>query len=341
MSTAAAYNSYPLEALPAPALPDESFTAAAAIPKKKYGWISTALISIIAAAFFLFSAASVVAAWAISYPPVGALASNPMLARGLAYEDVSFPSLDGSSQVNGWWIPSASGRTVVLSHGYGTNREEEWVPMYDIASLLHGLDYNVLMFDYGYANAEHRLPATGGVTESQQLLGALEFAKSQGSSKLIVWGFSMGAGTALQAALQTDLIDGMILDSTFIPDEESIYYNINRYVNLPKSLATQWIRKLVPMFSGASLDQIPSAEVQSTAFPYPILLIHGTDDDKSPAAISENIAASQTNPLSQLWSVPGAIHEMIFRTHPEEYVQRTTAFLQAIDADTLASIDAQ
>ncbi len=234
----------------------------------------------------------------------------------------------------------SGGRTVILSHGYGTNREESWVPMYDIAALLHGLDYNVLMFDYGYADSRNRAPATGGVNESEQLLGALKFAREQGSREVVVWGFSMGAGTALQAALRTDLIDGMILDSAFIPDADSIYYNIRRYASLPKRLSLELIRAIVPMFAGTRLEQIPSAQAQSTAFAYPVLVIHGSADDKAPASISENVAAAQTNPLSQLWSVPDAIHEMIFRTHPEEYVRRTTGFLQAIHESVEARQDA-
>ncbi|GIO13404.1 hypothetical protein J19TS2_29590 [Cohnella xylanilytica] len=233
-----------------------------------------------------------------------------------------------------------SGRTVILSHGYGTNREESWVPMYDIAALLHGLDYNVLMFDYGYADSRNRAPATGGVYESGQLLGALKFAREQGSREVVVWGFSMGAGTALQAALRTDLIDGMILDSAFIPDADSIYSNIRRYASLPKRLSLELIRAIVPMFAGTRLEQIPSAEAQSTAFAFPVLVIHGSADDKAPASISENVAAAQTNPLSELWSVPDAMHEMIFRTHPEEYVRRTTGFLQAIRENVEARQDA-
>jgi pimeloyl-ACP methyl ester carboxylesterase len=82
--------------------------------------------------------------------------------------------------------------------------------------------------------------------------------------------------------------------------------------------------------SGVSLSDIPSTEAQRTDYPFPILLIHGTADDKSPTSIAENVASSQTNALSQLWVVPGAIHEMIFRTHTEEYVQRASAFLNNV-----------
>lgn len=280
------------------------------------------------------------AAYRFAHPPVAPLASNPKLAVQLDYADVTFPSIDGDSLVDGWWIPSgASRKTVVLSHGYGTNREEPWVPMYDLASMLHDRSYNVLMFDYGYASRTHPEPATGGLTESGQLLGALKYAREQGSDELVVWGFSMGAGTALQAALRSDPVDGMILDSTFLPDDDTLYYNLRQFADIPKYPSLSLVRWFFPLMSGgASLSAVPSAEVQTTDYPFPILLIHGTADDKAPTYLAENIARAQTNALSRLWLVPDAIHEMVFRTHPDEYVARTTAFLAEVDASkTLAA----
>jgi len=275
---------------------------------------------------FLFVALHAFVAYLLSHPPATPLASNPLAAKNLAYADVSFSSADGHSLLDGWWIPAEdSPKTVVLSHGYGTNREESWVPMYDLAELLHGMSYNVLMFDYGFANRAHA--ATGGVRESQQLIGAIRYARSMGSDDVVVWGFSMGAGTALQAALRSEKVDAMILDSTFLPDEETIYANIRRYLPLPKYPTVSLIRWFFPMMSGVGLDQVPSSQAQQTDYPFPIFLIHGTADDKAPESIAENVARAQTNALSELWIVPDAIHEMIYRTHTEEYVGRTSAFL--------------
>jgi len=272
-------------------------------------------------------------AYKLAHPPVAPLASNPMLAAQLEYTEVTFPSAGGKTLVDGWWIPSAdSRRTVVLSHGYGTNREESWVPMYGLASLLHERNYNVLMFDYGFASQTHFSPATGGLSESDQLIGAIRYARSQQSDELIVWGFSMGAGTALQAALKSEPVDAMILDSTFLPDEETLYYNLRQQINVPKDPSVSLIRWFFPLVSGSSLADIPSAQVQSTAYDFPIFLIHGTADDKAPTYLAENIASSQTNELSRLWIVEDAIHEMIFRTHPDEYIARTTAFLDEVGA---------
>lgn len=290
-------------------------------------------ISVACAVILLIFAFNGYIAWLLAHPPIAALNANPMTAKNLAYTDVAFPSADGARETHGWWIPAGdSTRTVVLSHGFGANREEYWVPMYDLADMLHGLRYNVLMFDYGYADPVHRTPATGGRLESQQLIGALQYARERGTQELVVWGFSMGAGTALQAALHTGLIDGMILDSTFVPSSATLAHNLKPFKVLPQIVSVDLVRLFLPLWSGTYLDQIPAKEVESTSYDFPLLLIHGTADAKAPYDISERIASSQRNPASQLWIVPNAIHEMIFRTHPQEYVARTTAFLQGVDA---------
>lgn len=46
-------------------------------------------------------------AWMVAYPYVAPVHSNPMEAKGLAYEDVTFPSLSGRTTVSGWYIPSS------------------------------------------------------------------------------------------------------------------------------------------------------------------------------------------------------------------------------------------
>ena len=297
------------------------------------------LLAFVAALLALYAGFHAYVAWKLAHPDVAPLASNPMLAKNLPYEDIAFFSADGKTLLDGWWIPAKddSRRSIVLSHGYGTNREESWVPMYDLADLIHGLGYNVLMFDYGYASAKQRLPATGGVLESQQLLGAIHYARERGSDELIVWGFSMGAGTALQAALQHAPVDAMILDSTFLVSDETLVYNlVHSGLKLPKYPTVNLVKWFLPLVSGTAIDKVPAAQAQDTPFDFPVFLIHGTADRKAPAYLAENVAKAQTNPYTQLWIVNGAIHEMIFRTHTQEYIARATAFLGEDHAETAA-----
>lgn len=276
-------------------------------------------------------------AWVIAHPYVPALYSNPQTAKGLAYSDVSFPSKSGRTTVHGWYIPSGapSDRTVVFSHGYGANREETWVPMYELASLLHGLHYNVFMFDYGYASSGVRTAATGGREESKQLLAAVQYARSQGAGEVVVWGFSMGAGTALQAALETDKtdsIDAMILDSLFLPSSDSLYNNIKQYMDLPRYPSVPLIEWMLPFFTGSSFNQLPVKQVLDTHYTMPIFIMHGTKDAIAPIETAEKVASSQYNSLSREWYVEGGIHELLFRTKPKEYIQRAALFLSQVDA---------
>lgn len=294
-------------------------------------------------------------AWMLTYPYVAPLTSNPKAAVGLDYEDIMFPSVSGKTTVSGWYVPAvdsdsdavlasstlSSERTVIFSHGYGANREESWVPMYDLTKLLHGLHYNVVLFDYGYASQKYKAPATGGIEESQQLLAAIQFAKSRGAQEIVVWGFSMGAGTALQAALQTNDIDAMILDSTFLASSDTMFHNVTQILPLPKFPSMPLIETLLPIWSGANLKQVPVKQILAKSFNIPLYIMHGTNDAKAPYQLAEQIAADQSNPLSRSWIVPNGQHEMLFRASPTEYIQRAALFLGQVDQQFQAQAEAE
>lgn len=291
------------------------------------------ILSILFFFVFCFIALHAYIAWVLSNPTVAPVYSNPMLAKGMAYEEVTFPAVDGSRNVNGWYIPAeedsskASSKTIILSHGYGANREESWIPMYDLAHYAHQQNFNVIMFDYGFASQNSRGVATGGKAESKQLLGAVQLAKQKGAQEVVVWGFSMGAGTALQAALVSDDIDAMILDSTFLLEPDTLYHNIQNQIDLPRQPTLQILTMLFPILNGTSLNSIPYQAVKTTDYDIPILFIHGTEDDKAPYPMAELFASNQTNPNSDVWIVDDAHHELIFREHPKEYLRRVSMFL--------------
>ncbi len=138
------------------------------------------LLSVVFFLVFCFIALHAYIAWVLSNPTVAPLYSNPKLAKDMNYENVTFHSIDGKRNINGWYIPAEnSSKTIVLSHGYGANREETWVPMYDIAHYAHNMNFNVLMFDYGFASQTSKEVATGGKEEKRQLLGAIEHVKQR------------------------------------------------------------------------------------------------------------------------------------------------------------------
>ncbi len=299
------------------------------------------LLSVVFFFLFCFIALHAYIAWVLSYPTVASVYSNPMQAKNMAYEDVTFPARDGSRMMQGWYIPAEknSTKTIIFSHGYGANREETWIPMYDLAHYAHRLNFNVIMFDYGFASKTNPEVATGGKKESQQLLGAIDLAKQRGAQELVVWGFSMGAGTALQTGLLTDQVDAMILDSTFLLEPDTLYYNIRQQMALPQHPSIEILETLLPVVNGTSLNQIPYQTVKKKDYPFPIFFIHGTQDNKAPYQIAEQLAANQTNPNSEVWIIPGAHHELEFREHPREYLRYVSNFLSNLDLATGDEMD--
>ncbi|KQX61491.1 alpha/beta hydrolase [Paenibacillus sp. Root444D2] len=275
-------------------------------------------------------------AWTLARPHIDPLHSDPMRAVGLPYNDVTFPSLNGSSNLDGWFIPGKSDKTVIFSHGYGGNREELWVPIYNLARELHLQNYNVLMFDYGYVHPNSKRIMTGGIQESQELLGAINYIKQLSSGPIYIWGFSMGAGTALQTALQSgNDISGMILDSTFLLNPDTLYHNMKQVVNVPKFPSLPLVRLFFPLLNGVSLQEVPYNKVTSTAYPMPIFFIHGTEDYKAPYGMVEDMFKQQKDSESKLWIIPKAQHELLYRAEPKTYMRRTMNFLNGISSTPL------
>ncbi|ALS24217.1 MULTISPECIES: alpha/beta hydrolase [Paenibacillus] len=301
--------------------------------RRHKGWL-IALMSVLLLLFSLTMAFHAYVAWTLARPHIDPLRSNPALAFGAPYEDVRFPSLNELSELSGWYIPASgaapSKQTVVFSHGYGGNREEIWVPIYDLAKAVYHQGYNVLMFDYGYVQPNWNV--TGGLRESQELLGAVKYAKDRGAERVYVWGFSMGAGTALQAALQTRDIDGMILDSTFVLEPDTLYHNMKQEANLPK-VSQSLVHMFFPLINGVSMNQMPYSKVKETQYDIPIFFIHGKKDLKAPYETAQEIYQRQkADSGSQLWLLENDGHELIYRAHKEDYLQITTGFLRTLSS---------
>jgi pimeloyl-ACP methyl ester carboxylesterase len=272
-------------------------------------------------------------AWMLGRPNHDTLKSNPQLAVGLPYDNVSFPSITGASQLSGWYIPSAeiSAKTIVFSHSYAGNREEPWMPIYQIAAELHNKHFNVLMFDYAYVIKSNHIAFTGGIRESKELLGAVQFVKQRGAKEIVVWGFSMGAGTTLQAALQTKDISAMVLDSTFVATPDTMFQNIKSKLDLPEFPSKMLIHYLFPLINGMGFNQVPYQKVLNTVYSVPIFFIHGKEDERSPYAIIQHLADKQsTNALSSIWLKPNAKHELVYDTDPKTYFKKTMEFIDKV-----------
>ena len=143
----------------------------------------------------------------------------------LTYEDVAFRSKDGLA-LKGWWIPTGrasqlAGREpiVLLLHPMFGNRlgfhpqPQAWsrllkteVDLLKMARCFHQAGYSVLLFDFRSHGESQRGMCAGGLTEDQDVVGAIDYvfnrlaaqAPSETPQVGLV-GFGLGAAAAISA----------------------------------------------------------------------------------------------------------------------------------------------
>ncbi len=127
----------------------------------------------------------------------------PLLATpadvGLAFEEVTFPALDGVP-IEAWFIPKPnSDKLIIVNHPRGFNRYgmpshlEPWKSMLAASGndfevnfvsdyrILHDAGYNVLTYDlrnHGHSGVSNGL-VTSGIFESRDVIGSLQYARSR------------------------------------------------------------------------------------------------------------------------------------------------------------------
>jgi hypothetical protein len=157
-----------------------------------------------------------------SSPPRSPVLHSPS-EHGLEYEDVTFPAKDGVP-IEAWFIPApTSSKLIIANHPLGFSRSgiptqlEPWhavwaptgngfevdlVPDYKI---LHDAGYNILTYDlrnHGLSSAANGGIVTHGFTESRDVIGSLQYARTRTDTRDMTIGlFSrcMGAVATLAA----------------------------------------------------------------------------------------------------------------------------------------------
>ena len=168
-----------------------------------------------------------------SSPPRSPVLHSPS-EHGLEYQDVTFLAHDGVP-LEAWFIPApASSKLIIANHPMGFSRsgipthlapwhaawapsgngfEVDLVPDYKI---LHDAGYNVLTYDlrnHGLSSAANGGIVTHGFTESRDVIGSLQYARTRTDTRDMAIGlFSRCMGAVATLAAMTrypDAFDGV------------------------------------------------------------------------------------------------------------------------------------
>ncbi|MFQ5926211.1 MAG: alpha/beta hydrolase [Terriglobia bacterium] len=142
-------------------------------------------------------------------------------------QSLTFETPDGISH-NGWFFPGLRRRPViVVLHGYRSSRSE----VLTLASFLQENRYNVFAFNLaGHGESPHNR-TTLGFQETGELLAALDMLSRRSDidgERIGLWGHSLGAYAALNAAARFPGVKAVVLDSVYSRPEEMLRLELRR-----------------------------------------------------------------------------------------------------------------
>ena len=209
-------------------------------------------------------------------------------------------------QLSAWHLPASSPErpVVVICHGLGANKQN-FLP---VADIVHGLDYNAVIFDFrGHGDSDGRT-ITFGVKESQDVKAAVDFARSRHpSSKLYGLGYSMGGAALVRMAAEQGGFDKIVVDSSFARAENVALHSMLWYFGPLKQPMWSAGRFWGWAFTGVDMAENNPEELIGQLSNCPVLFIHGTTDNMIPSTESvrlQKVAGTK----AQLWLVDGMGH---------------------------------
>lgn len=254
--------------------------------------------------------------------------------HGIAYDEATFLSEDGETELSGWVLhPEREAKmTLIFAHGYKGNRFEDHIPFFSMAENLLERDYRIVMFDFRYAGESGGDLSTVGAKEQDDLLGVINWVQGEYAEPVGLLGISMGGSTAILSAAKSEEVVGVVADSPFSDLEDYLRVNLPVWSDLPNFPFTPLILTIMPLLYDLDPKEASPISVLDDVAPRPILFIHNKGDESIPYAESELMVAEHPDHFS-LWLIDGDGHVTAYKQNEAEYVEKVDTFFSEIIAD--------
>jgi pimeloyl-ACP methyl ester carboxylesterase len=261
---------------------------------------------------------------------------------GLAYEDVSFNSLDGVVDLKGWYLPGDGDRVIIIVNGGYQNRVDDNVDTLGLTRDLIARGYNVLLFDQrGRGESGGRGLALSNT--DVDIGGAVAYLEDRGCEpdNICILGFCSGAASSCIYASRHH-IGALVLDGCFIDVPTMVRRQAVAY-GPPDFLVRIFIPGLLIMTRLIyGYEMINPVDVVAD-ISCPVFFIHEEYDEFITLEETRQLLEASGNPANRLWEVPGVEHSQPYRTFPVEYVGRVDGFirgeLSGVSADDIPRDD--
>ncbi|GFO68105.1 peptidase [Geomonas limicola] len=238
---------------------------------------------------------------------------------GLPYEEVTFPSSDGT-KLSGWFIPAVGvpQGTVIHFHGNAQNMTAHFSYVY----WLPRAGFNLFVFDYrGYGKSAGAPDRAGLFEDAQAALRYVAGRNDVDRERLVVLGQSLGGTNAIAAlgGTGTPRVQAVAVESAF-----ASYRSIVRekMAQIPVLSLLRWpLSYLLIGDSYSALDAVAAIS------PVPLLLIYETQDNIVPISEGLKLYEKAREP-KELWQVPGGTHAGAFAEADSPYRKALVQFYQ-------------
>jgi dipeptidyl aminopeptidase/acylaminoacyl peptidase len=264
--------------------------------------------------------------YANTHPPRYPLQILPSTYRA-DYETVSFSSEDDIT-LKGWFVkpahPASKAPVIIICHGVGANKSD----FTELAVALSRRGYFVLLFDFRAHGESGGSRSSLGYHEQKDIAAALDLLKSRPEvdpKRVGIYGFSMGASTAILAAARTHAFSAVVVDSAFTSLKDMARSTITGFYHLP-SFPFLYLAVLeYELYFQTEIDSLSPLSVIKDISPAPLFIIAGDGDRLIPAENGRKLFASAKEP-KELWVIPGADHGATLAAAGSTYEKRVGEF---------------
>jgi pimeloyl-ACP methyl ester carboxylesterase len=244
------------------------------------------------------------------------------------YEDVEFHTADGV-KISGWLMPSKEKSiTILYSHGLFRSRRE----LLERAVQLWQLGYGALLYDSRNHGESGQAKVSLGYFERLDAEAAVSFLRDRAgpAERIVLFGISMGATSALLAAAETPEVGAVIADSSFLSFRDTTDHHVKMLVRVSSFPLANELRFFVERRAGFDGDKLNALDAVKRLDDKPVLFIAGAFDRRMPPEIARQLYEASSSPKRDILIVEGEatrIHGHAFQADPKLYIDRIDTFL--------------
>ena len=282
--------------------------------------------SVVAGLTVLTLAGPIIGETIATFPPLYPKASPSLIAAlGLPYEDVIFPTTD-DLLLRGWFVPAERPDAPAILYAPATAHDQR--SGLSLVLAFHRAGYHVLLFSYrGHALSDGRKgDFTYGDAESEDVDAAVRFLyEEKGVRQIGAIGHSVGAASAILSAARNLRLGAVVAVAPFNGVAE--VWHTSRPSLVPRFIL-DWTLWASERLKGFDREEIRPLHVVERIAPRPLLVIHGTEDQRITEDQVRQLFDAAENPKT-LWLVEGATHGSIRTPVLDELVPEVIAFFDA------------